>query len=524
MFKWYEEKYGKKVETRSHDAEAAKDAERERKLEKNRQLLEQIEQEKKRTPPNSAASQKPDSQPAQQHPDDQAFLEDMQRIENYVANLSPAEEDRMLAEFDRRFAKDFPPFQPGTPPEEVRRIKLVTVANYHDTQNFLAGLMDEDTPKPDPKPDPKLQAKFDTINKFFDNKLNTLECHFKWKTSRKDLNPTAIFSRSLQDMPPVQREACRIAHLLDANDILEDHFFNAFKLALAYNMGDCNLRVLDGGPEGDRLNLKSWHEVLAELLQNRNVPTAGQMADQMLEVANDIMQAHPDSEAAVLIKDRLYGGNSWLKPEDIPESIFGDQNSGSLILGPLEGTATDLCYSGEGSLITIAPSGTGKTQCHVLPNLLNYPGPVVVLDVKGECYDKTAKWRSENVGPVYRFAPFDSDNSACFNPLSFVRNDPEYVWEDAAFLVDMLLVTQNEKDPTWEESAKNLLTCIIAWAVTYKEAPGLEAVLDVLGGLHWDEFINESLTGENSPRQLTRRANAFLEMTETAPKQRQGIL
>ena len=33
------------------------------------------------------------------------------------------------------------------------------------------------------------------------------------------------------------------------------------------------------------------------------------------------------------------------------------------------------------SIVTIAPPGSGKTQCNVFPNLLTWNGPAVVLDI-----------------------------------------------------------------------------------------------------------------------------------------------
>ena len=41
-------------------------------------------------------------------------------------------------------------------------------------------------------------------------------------------------------------------------------------------------------------------------------------------------------------------------------------------------------YSGEGHLITFAPTGTGKTSGPVITNALKHPGQLIVLDMKGE--------------------------------------------------------------------------------------------------------------------------------------------
>jgi type IV secretion system protein VirD4 len=52
-----------------------------------------------------------------------------------------------------------------------------------------------------------------------------------------------------------------------------------------------------------------------------------------------------------------------------------------------------LSYSGEGSMVTIAPPGSGKTQCNAFPNLLTWTGAAIVLDISGDIYEHTAAWR-----------------------------------------------------------------------------------------------------------------------------------
>ncbi len=65
----------------------------------------------------------------------------------------------------------------------------------------------------------------------------------------------------------------------------------------------------------------------------------------------------------------------------------------------------------------MAMTGAGKTQVHVLPNVLEYEGPLVALDPKGEVYRQTGRVMAR-VWPCLSWAPFDDDiKSAGFNPL-----------------------------------------------------------------------------------------------------------
>ncbi|ALV27372.1 type IV secretory system conjugative DNA transfer family protein [Pannonibacter phragmitetus] len=117
-----------------------------------------------------------------------------------------------------------------------------------------------------------------------------------------------------------------------------------------------------------------------------------------------------------------------------------------------------LHFHGEGHLLTIAPTGAGKGQRFILPTLLKFEGPVVVLDPKGENYEQTAWWRSL-FGQVFKFAPGQPD-SDCYNPLDRVKS-----WDDARLVADLLIVPQS-RDPFWDDSAKVLLSGLIYYVVS----------------------------------------------------------
>ena len=57
-----------------------------------------------------------------------------------------------------------------------------------------------------------------------------------------------------------------------------------------------------------------------------------------------------------------------------------------------------LRYGGDGHLITVAATRSGKGVGAIMPNLLSYPGSVVVTDPKGENYYVTARYRREELG------------------------------------------------------------------------------------------------------------------------------
>jgi type IV secretion system protein VirD4 len=84
-----------------------------------------------------------------------------------------------------------------------------------------------------------------------------------------------------------------------------------------------------------------------------------------------------------------------------------------------------LALPGQLSVMLSAPTRSGKGVGVVIPNLLNWPDSVVVLDIKGENYDITAGFRAEHGQDVFAFSPFDeAARSHRWNPLSTVRTSP----------------------------------------------------------------------------------------------------
>ena len=95
----------------------------------------------------------------------------------------------------------------------------------------------------------------------------------------------------------------------------------------------------------------------------------------------------------------------------------------SIVVGRFRGEF--LTLPGQLSVMLSAPTRSGKGVGVVVPNLLNWPDSVVVLDIKGENYDITAGYRAEHGQAVYAFSPFDeAARSHRWNPLSAVRTSP----------------------------------------------------------------------------------------------------
>src|ERR1700684_2772047 len=53
-------------------------------------------------------------------------------------------------------------------------------------------------------------------------------------------------------------------------------------------------------------------------------------------------------------------------------------------LGSRQNLRNAIRYTGDGHLVTFAPTGAGKGAGVIIPNLLHYNGSIIVVDPKGE--------------------------------------------------------------------------------------------------------------------------------------------
>lgn len=99
-----------------------------------------------------------------------------------------------------------------------------------------------------------------------------------------------------------------------------------------------------------------------------------------------------------------------------------------------------ILMQGEGHLMTIAPTGAGKGTGSIIPTLLRYPGPVIVIDPKGENAAITARRRRELGHEVAVIDPMGITGfqSAQLNPLDLIDIDGPIAVDAAMALVETL--------------------------------------------------------------------------------------
>ena len=139
-------------------------------------------------------------------------------------------------------------------------------------------------------------------------------------------------------------------------------------------------------------------------------------------------------------------------------------------------------HTGDGHLITLGRTGAGKGVGCIIPALLRYPGPAIVIDPKGENYQVTARRRRELGQKVLLLDPFGvtGEETGALNPLDLIdHRSPEAV-DSAAQLAELIVTKQHTQDPFWDSRAYSLITTMLLFV-----ASGRPPVLRNLQEMHY---------------------------------------
>jgi type IV secretion system protein VirD4 len=171
------------------------------------------------------------------------------------------------------------------------------------------------------------------------------------------------------------------------------------------------------------------------------------------------------------------------------------------------GSRRRVVYRGDGHLMCIAPTGAGKGRGLIIPNLLQYPGPVIVTDPKGENYQVTGRRRREMGHRVIALDPFHvaTDQSDRLNPFDLFRLPGSQPDADAEMLADLLTggAPTSMRDPFWDLASGGLLTGLIGMTLLELDSTcrNLGTVLDLLHQPGWED----KLAGALKQKELTHR-------------------
>lgn len=193
-----------------------------------------------------------------------------------------------------------------------------------------------------------------------------------------------------------------------------------------------------------------------------------------------------------------------------------------IILGRKAGRA--IRYSGDGHLLTFAPTRSGKGVGCVIPTLLSWRGSVVVTDIKGENLATTGRYR-RRLGQVYALAPFDEtlNASAAYNPFDFIRVGSPYEVDDTRLIAEMLVVPDGHEPSHWDREARTLISGLVLYVMHHgREGDKSPAHVRQLLMNDLEGFELTLAEMANSPHPaVSRIATGFSQKSE---KERSGVI
>lgn len=355
---------------------------------------------------------------------------------------------------------------------------------------------------------------------FFDRPTGNIICQVDYKSNYARLRQH--FERNLKTIDEQDRTTLVAAALLYNEGFMSERDFYLARVALLFGQRQGQSLFGDKRPKGEdliiRLPERAGAQNAIEWFLNEFDVSSTTITNTVYRTLEDAIQKHPENKTLLYLHKRINGENVWSTEDDLNNSIYTTDITkgyrlGTLIENEVGFVETDIPVNFDKGtpVMAYAATGEGKTQIFALPNLLTWKGACVVLDVKGELYRKTSKWRSLAVGPVYRFNPLDPQNSLNFNPLAEIRDDPQHIYPDAVKLAWHMIVPEGgASNAHWENSARDILAA--AMAVVSEGTPpdkrDMKDVMDILAQINWQSFITRLKAHSDAS---LRRTGQFLD-------------
>ncbi len=225
-------------------------------------------------------------------------------------------------------------------------------------------------------------------------------------------------------------------------------------------------------------------------------------------------------------KQKLFGEARFAKKIEIRKA--GLLGSNGIIVGQLG--SQYLMFGGQQHAIISAPTRSGKGVGIVIPNLLNWPDSVVVLDIKQENWDITSGYRKKHGQECFLFNPAAADyRTHRYNPLAYISDDPNFRIDDVQKIANMLFPDVQGTDVIWTATPRSLFLGIVLYLAETPEKPTTlgqvvrETLKDGDGSSYFAKVINDrATTSKPLSGTCVRALNSYISIS--AENTRAGIM
>jgi type IV secretory pathway TraG/TraD family ATPase VirD4 len=181
----------------------------------------------------------------------------------------------------------------------------------------------------------------------------------------------------------------------------------------------------------------------------------------------------------------------WSDPAEVSRQL--PHGAGRFWLGRSAVDGDALGFTDDRHVMLVSGNRAGKGTTTIVPNLLLWPGSVVVIDPKGENATVAASRRgkgsdhAKGMGQaVHVLDPFNiisgpaREYRATFNPLDVLDPEDPRTIDEAGRLADALVVINpNSNDPFWDQSARALVKGLVLHVLTDPQYEGRRNLVTV---------------------------------------------
>lgn len=225
---------------------------------------------------------------------------------------------------------------------------------------------------------------------------------------------------------------------------------------------------------------------------------------------------------SLLPKQSLYGDARLATHAEMNKNDLFDVNDESILVGQYKNKM--IAYNGDLHVFLAALTGSGKGVGFVIPNLLNWGGSAIALDVKREAYDITAKYREQKLNSkISIFNPLENETDG-FNAFDYISDGDRRIDDIQRISHTLILIDDEYFDPMAQHLFQGLALLILEQGEFLSYQKTIGQIYRILGS---PIELGEHLTNiiqllEEEGRSLTEECKNFLFSYINEPEKPRG--